>query len=56
MTDRDEKDRARLIGELYLPLPGQRTQSDDVEEGPWSRREMGASFRAMQSRMGGGAQ
>lgn len=52
MRDRDEKDRARLTGELYTPLPGQYTGQSDVQEGPWSNREMAASFRALQTKMG----
>lgn len=52
MRDREEKDRARLAGELYTPLPGQQTPQSAVQEGPWSDHEMAASFRAMQSRIG----
>jgi len=53
MRGRDENQRARLISELYLPLPGQDIEPDDLQVGPWSDEEMEASFTAMQTKLGG---
>jgi hypothetical protein len=55
MRGRDENQRARLISELYLPLPGQDIEPDDLQVGPWSDEEMEASFTAMQTKLGGRA-
>lgn len=54
MRNRDDKQRARLVGELYTPLPGQDIQPDDVQVGPWSTDAMATSFRALQAEMSGG--
>jgi hypothetical protein len=55
MKDHNETQRARLEGELYMPLPGQEINLDvEIEEGPWSEAAMAASFRAAQVEMGGG--
>lgn len=56
MRGRDETQRARLSGELYMPLPGQDISPDDVQVGPWSDAEMASSFRALQTETGGRAQ
>ena len=55
MRGQDEKQRARLIGELYLPLPHQNVSPDEVQSGPWSDAEMAASFRALKTEIGGTA-
>jgi hypothetical protein len=52
MRDRDDKQRARLMSELYLPLPGQNIKPDDVQYGPWSDAEMAASFTTFKSELG----
>lgn len=55
MKDCDEKRRAQLIGELYMPLPGQDVEPDDVQVGPWSDEEMSSSFLAFQKNISGKA-
>lgn len=53
MRGRNETERARLSGELHMPLPGQNLTPDDVQVGPWSDAEMASSFRALQAETGG---
>lgn len=55
MRGRDESERTRLAGELYLPLPGQDIDEnfDDFSGNPWSDDAMGTSFLALQSQLGG---
>jgi len=53
MRNCTENERAKLIGELYMPLPGQDIDPDDVQVGPWSDEAMGASFTAVSSAMAG---
>lgn len=54
MRNREEKDRNRLAGELYMPLPNQDIEfDDDITDGPWSSSSMAESFRALHSEVGG---